>query len=153
MNTKLYPANEIIRPIYEKLLSDIQSKLAAEEPDEMLCGTDVQYTVYTQDDGSRHYYVTPVDWYNQPDFKRHAQLRIGKESYGMDLDFGVMLKIVVNDGVAAYAEEETAEVISADSHSIKVQGVDTVTVHVFKNGEEKIFTVDCSEQPMHTVEI
>ncbi len=153
INSKLYAANEIIRPVYEKTLIDLQAALAAEEPDEMNCDVDVQYTIYAQEDGARHYYVTPVDWYNQPDFKRHATLRVGEEHYGIDIPFGTIYKIVVKDGVAAWADEETSEVLSVSETEVTVQGVDLVTVHILKDGVEKVVIVDCTDEPKRTISL
>lgn len=153
INSKLYAANEIIRPVYEKVLSDLQAALAAEEHDEMSVDVDVQYTVFAQDDGARHYYVTPVDWYNQPDFKRHASLRVGEQHYGIDIDFGTIFKVVVKGDVAAYAVEDTAEVLSVSESAVRVQGVDVVTVHILKDGVDKVVMVDCTDEPSRTIEL
>ena len=119
----------------------------------MNCDVDVQYTIYAQEDGARHYYVTPVDWYNQPDFKRHATLRVGEERYGIDIPFGTIYKIVVKDGVAAWADEDTAEVLSVSQTEVTVQGVDLVTVHILKDGAEKVVIVDCTDEPKRTISL
>ena len=153
VNCKFYPGNEAIRPAYEAMIDRLHKQFAAEDPSTIVCGKDVQYTVYVQEDGARHYYVTPVDWYNQPDFKRHAALCMGEHCYDFDIDFGTILKIVAKDGVAAWTDEETAEVLSVSESEIKVQGVDLVTVHIFKDGAEKVVVVDCTETPTHTVSL
>jgi hypothetical protein len=117
----------------------------------MECGTDVQYTVYAQEDGTRHYYVTPVDWYNQPDFKRRATLRIGDDRYELSLDFGTIVKILATDTAAAWTEEDTAEVLSVTDSEVTLQGLDSVTLHVARGGKETVVTVDCSKNPVQTV--
>lgn len=151
VNCTYHPANEVIRSLYERLLIEFQAQYAAEETSEITCGNDVQYTIYKQENGDYHYYITPVDWYNDPTPKRKATLRVGKDTYLLTLDFGTLYKIVTDGTVAAWPEEESAEVISIADGKITVQGVDTVTLHVCRNGKERIYTLDCTTEPMQTV--
>ena len=151
INSRLYPANEAIRPAYDEMIVMLHDRVEATEPNGMECGTDVQYTVYAQEDGTRHYYVTPVDWYNQPDFKRHATLRVGTDRYELALDFGTIVKLFVTDTAAAWTEEDTAEVLSVTDSEVTLQGLDTVTLHVAHGGKETVVTVDCSKNPIQTV--
>ncbi len=153
VNCKFYPANAAIRPAYDAMIDRLHKRFTADDSSTLVCDTDVQYTVYLQEDGARHYYVTPVDWYNQPDFKRHAALCIGEHRYDFDINFGTIFKIVEKDGVAAWADEETAEVLSVSESEVKVQGVDLVTVHILKDGAEKVVIVDCTETPTYTVSL
>ena len=151
VNSRLYPANCAIRPAYDSMLAMLHDHAEAAETSAVECGTDVQYTVYLQDDGVKHYYLTPIDWYNQPDFARHATLRIGEERYGLSLNFGTMVKIVATDTVAAWTEEDSAEVLSVTDSEIKLQGLDSVTLHVARGGGEAVITVDCRKTPIQTV--
>ena len=153
VNSRLYPANDAIHPAYEQMLDMLHNRVEATEPNGMECDTDVQYTVYAQEDGTRHYYVTPVDWYNQPDFKRHATLRVGNDRYPVDLTFGTIVKILATDTAAAWTEEDTADVLSVTDHAVTIQGLDAVTLHVVRGGKETVISVDCSKTPMQTVTI
>ena len=119
----------------------------------MHCGEDVQYAIYRQENGDYHYYVTPVDWYHEPDFARSATLRVGKDHYDLSLRFGEIIKIVTNATTAAWAEEMDAEVLSLEDGRVTVQGVDSVTLHVCRDGKESVYTLDCTTEPVASVEI
>ena len=106
---------------------------------------------WEREDGTRHYYVTPVDWYNQPDFKRHATLHVGADRYALSLDFGTIVKILATDTAAAWTEEDTAEVLSVTESEVTLQGLDTVTLHVVRGGKETVVSVDCTKKPVQTV--
>lgn len=153
VNCKFYPANEAIRPVYEKILCDLQAQFANDETTEIICGEDVQYTTYLQEDGTKHFYLTPVDWYNKPDFTRYASLRVGEDVLPISLSFGAIVKIVATDTIAAWCEEESAEVLSISEQAVTVQGVDTVTLHIFTGGKETIHTLNCSKKPTKTVSL
>ncbi|MBQ3228354.1 MAG: hypothetical protein IJB43_07205 [Clostridia bacterium] len=148
VNTIYHPANDAVRSIYEKLLRNLQAKLYAEEPSEMTCGEDVQYAIYKQENGDYHYYVTPVDWYNDPAPKRSATLRVGEDVYPLSLTFGDIIKIVANNTTAAWAEEMDAEVLSIEGDRVTVQGVDTVTLHICRGGKEHVYKLDCTTEPV-----
>lgn len=151
INSKLYPANPAIRPVYEQILGKLADDVTAAQPTQALCDTRVQATAYRQEDGQLHYYITPVDWYNEPSAVRPAALRIGKDTYPMQLHFGQIAKVVVNGAVAAWAEEHTAEVLEVTENSCTVQGRGKVTVHIFKNGKSIPLTADCSVDPKQTL--
>ena len=151
VNAELYPANEIIRPIYERLIAEQSARFSEEEPSIITCGEDVQYTVFLQENGDRHYYITPVDWYNDPTSLRHATLRVGEYRYELSLPFGKLYKIVTNEKLAAWTEEDSAEVLEISDGSITVQGVDRVTLRVAKDGRIQTYTVDCTHAPCATV--
>lgn len=153
VNSTYYPAHESIRMLYETLLCHLQEDLYAEEPSEITCGDDVQYAIYRQDNGDYHYYVTPVDWYREPDFDRKATLRVGKNTYGLSLPFGKIIKIVANDTTAAWADQMDAEVLSITDGRVTVQGVDRVTLHVVRDGQEQVFELDCTTDPVATLSI
>ena len=94
-----------------------------------------------------------MDWYNDPAPKRTASLRVGKDSYGLSLNFGDIIKIVSNATTAAWAEEPDAEVLSIEGGYVTVQGVDTVTLHVCRDGKESVYALDCTTEPVATVAI
>lgn len=148
VNSRFYPANEAIRPIYENILASLQAEYAKAETTEIICGNDVQYTVYLQDDGTKHYYLTPVDWYNSPEPKRYAKVRVGEDIYDIELDFGVIVKAVATDDCFAWTDEDTAEVLEIGENSVTLQGVDSVTLHVLKDGKERVYNLEFAKEPM-----
>lgn len=153
VNSTYYPGNNVIRPFYEQILRQQQERIYAEEPSGILCGEDVQYSIYKQENGDYHYYITPVDWYNAPSPKRLARLRVGEDTYGFTVAFGDIIKIVANKTIAAWTDEMNAEVLSIEENTVTVQGVDNVTLHVVRNAREEIYTLDCSITPVVTVNL
>ena len=111
----------------------------------------MEYTEYVQEDGSRHYYLTPVDWYRDPNPVRTASLRIGEQILPLQLHFGVLMKLVDMENMAAWTEEETAEVLSVSENRITVQGVDTVHLKVARAGTVKQYELDFSEVPVQEI--
>lgn len=153
VNCVAYPGNAIIRPVYERALCQCRDDLAFQEPSEIFCGENVQYAIYLQEDGSRHYYLTPVDWYRDPEPLRSFTLRVGKEQYPMSLPFGQIRKLVVSGDVAAWTVEDTAEVVSVTEGEITVQGRGFVTLRVVRNGREEEMIADCSLIPVQHIRI
>ena len=144
VNTVKYPGEETILPIYQDLILKLHTEIAAEEAVEVICGEDVEYTRYLQEDGSVHLYITPVDWYNDPAPKRYARLRIGKDLYDISLNFGAITKIVVKDGIAAWPAEEDFEVLSVNP--VKVQGDGRTTVYIAGGGTVAEKTIDIEKE-------
>ena len=151
VNCTCHPANEAIASLYESLLIRLREQYAAEEPSEIICGEDVQYAIYRQENGDYHYYISPVDWYNDPTPKRAAMLRVGRYTYPLSLDFGTMYKIVTDGTVAAWPEEESAEVLSVSDGKVTVQGVDRITLHICHNGQDSVRVISCTDEPTYTV--
>ncbi|MBQ8606401.1 MAG: hypothetical protein IJ408_06645 [Clostridia bacterium] len=135
LNKCVYPANPDVKPVYEKLIIKLSDKAHENDIANIICGEDVQFTRYMQDDGSMHIYLTPVDWYNSPESDRYATLRVGADLYDLKLRFGEITKIVINDGVAVWTKDTDFEVLSASP--VKVQGEGETTVYIAKDG--KIF--------------
>ena len=86
-----------------------------------------------QTDGSEHIYITPVDWYNDPNTIRTATLKVGEHCYNLELRFGEITKIDVNGSVAVWPKDSSFEVLSAKP--VKVQGVGDTTVFVAEDGK------------------
>ena len=153
VNANAYPANREIRPVYENILRMFHNEFDKDEPNAIYCGEDVEYTVYLQENGDRHYYVTAVDWYNDPKPMRKATVRVGDSTYPIELSFGKMYKIVANATVAAWTEEENATVLSIEPTCITVQGLDAVTLYVVKDGKMKKMLLDFSRESVLKISI
>jgi hypothetical protein len=152
-NTSAYPAHPAITALYERELVKMAEQANAAEPVWAFCGDDVEFAVYTQDNGDRHVYLLAVDWYREPTLLRHATLRVGAEQYDVELPFGVMLKCICNGQTAVWAKSEEGEVLSLDEGAATVQGTGVVTFCVAKNGGLQTVTVDFSKEPVQTLKI
>ncbi len=153
LNANAYPAHPAIKELYTNTLSEIAERLAAEENAFVECGNDVQFAVYDQRDGSRHIYVTPVDWYNQSAEERKFVLRINGKRNPMSLPFGVMIKIVINGTTAAWPMTEDGEVLRVSENEAVVQGCGTVPFFTYKNGILKKYLLDMNNEPIQTIRL
>ena len=127
-NKLFYPGNPEIFESYKALVTDINREFLNAEQVGIICGEDVEYTMYKQDNGDTHIYLTPTDWQNEPDFMRKAKLRIGKNIYDIELAFGDITKIVVSGDTAAWPKDCDFDVLSASP--LKVQGEGKTTIYI-----------------------
>lgn len=146
--TKEYPSQEAIRPLYEEQMLRIFSEENARETVWAESGDRTEFSVYDQEDGSRHVYFLAVDWYREPAEERHATLRLGTATYDVAMPFGVLIKCVCRDGIAAWAGSEEGEVLSVTDRSILVQGTGSVPFIIARNGKTERITVDFSQQSL-----
>ncbi len=146
-----YPAHAAIREAYEKQMTVLMAEVQAKEPVWIECGQDVEFSIYNQGNGDQHCYLLAVDWYHQPGVIRHAVLRLGKQKYNIEFPFGVMLKCVCHENVAAWAESEDAEVLAVTPNYIKVQGTGKISFGVAKDGKMQHHVIDFSENPVQSI--
>jgi len=152
-NTKAYPADPVIRALYESELIALAEAANAAEPAWVSCGDDVEFAVYEQMDGTRHVYFLAVDWYRDPATLRHATLRLGTDCYDVALPFGVMLKCVTDGKATVWAESEEGEVLALAGDTATVQGAGKVTFCVAKEGQLQAVTLDFTKEPVQTFKI
>lgn len=150
-NTKDYPSKEAIRADYERVLAEQIKQATQKEAVWAETGEDVEFAVYEQENGAKHAYFLAVDWYRDPDVLRHATLRIGGQRYDVSMPFGTMIKCVVQNGTAAWAESEDGEVLCVGDESMTVQGMGEVDFCIFQSGACTRVTVDFSESPIQTL--
>lgn len=130
MNAVSYPGDESIRSLYEQTILTLQKDLAAQQSTEIICGDDVEYSVYRQSNGSIHYYLTPVDWYRSPEGMRHATFRFGDKHYDLKIPFGCITKLVVSDTCAAWSSDENVDLISINADKLCLQGCGLADVQI-----------------------
>ena len=152
-HTKEYPAHPAIRALYESEIKRVCDGAVIKEKVWATAGDDVEFTVYNQENGTRHIYFLAVDWYNSPDFNRSATLRLGETEYAVSVPFGVMLKCVCNRDVAVLAEREEGEVISVRDGVATVQGSGIVSFRIFKDGAQRVETVDFSDGELKRISL
>ncbi len=142
VNTLFYPGNESVLPVYSKLVESVNEELLEKEKCRVFCGEDVEYTVFAQEDGTFHYYFTAVDWYNNSDDLRKAEIQIGEYKYPINLRFGEMVKLVTNGSVAVWPECHDAEVVSVSDNDFTVQGESVQKFFVASQGDVKEYFVE-----------
>lgn len=150
-HTKEYPASSAIRELYEAQLKRIFGETLVKEKIWAEVGDDVEFSVYTQDDGSRHIYLLAVDWYRAPDFDRHAVLRLGDARYDVAVPFGTMLKCVCREDTAMWCDTEDGEVLSLSDTEAVVQGTGKVHFTLAKGGKLTDTCIDFTESGVVTV--
>ena len=151
-NVKEYPAAEAICEDYTRTLQALIREANANEQTWAETEEDVEFALYRQDDGSSHVYFLAVDWYKDPLPLRHASLLVGENRYDVSMPFGVMLKCVVQNEMAAWAESEEGEVLSVAKDRITVQGYGKcVPFRIARDGKQTQFTVDFSSAPIQEI--
>ena len=153
VNCLEYPGDPQAFPVYEALLTQLAEEYRDAAPAAVLCGTDVEHTQYVQADGSRQFYLTPVDWYRSPEPKRQARLRVGAHCYDVLLPFGSITKIVVNDGAAAWPEDDAFEVLSVSAREVVLQGAGSTVLCVGMEGVLRRIPVTIGKDPVVAVPI
>lgn len=151
-NTPHYPSHAAVRPAYERAISEQVRRVTAAQAVWAETGDDTAFAVYAQSDGSRHVYALAVDWYRPPQNRRRLMLRVDTETYPLWLPFGVLIKCVVRDNRAAWACDETGEVLEVTAKAVRVQGVGTVEFCVAAAGTVTHHTVDFSAAPIQWID-
>lgn len=142
VNSLYYPGNEILLPIYNEVVKYVCDKILQKENCRVECGVDVEYTIFEQNNGTRHYYFTAVDWYNNSEMPRKAKFIMNGHTYPIDIPFGTIVKLVTNGKTAVWPENDSAEVISINEDSFEAQGYGCEIFFVAKEGRINTYTVD-----------
>jgi len=135
VNAREYAGNEALSDMWISLIKEQLKKIVEEEPCWVSCGEDVEFTVYDHEDGSRVFYVLAVDWYRDPETIHSLKLRIGKDEYLIHMKFGVMLKILVKDDVAIWADTEDVEIRLTDKESVEIITLADSEIHIARKGK------------------
>lgn len=145
VNSLYYPGNEHILDLYKEVVATESAKVLDKEPVRIECGDDVEYTVFKQNDGTRHYYFTAVDWYNDSSEKRCAKMIIDGKSYTVSMSFGDIVKVVTDGKTAIWPECDGCEVLSLDGDSFTAQGWGVQKFNVAGNGSIKALNIDFTD--------
>ena len=122
VNTLYYPGNKAVYPIYESIIKSESNKILAGEEERIECNEDVQYTIFNQNDGTKHIYFTAVDWYNSSEEERCAKLITADSEYIIKIPFGTIVKLVTDGKTAVWPENDFSEIISINGDSFNCQG-------------------------------
>jgi len=146
VNTLMYPGNEAILPVYTDAVRLLAKEVLKTETVRVECSEDVQYTVFVQDDETKHIYLTAVDWYNDSPQSRKAVISLGSDSYEVSVPFGEITKIVTDGKTAVWPESDEAEIVSLSDSYVEVQGAQLQKFFVAKDGEIKNIEVEFDKQ-------
>lgn len=94
-----------------------------------------------------------MDWYHDSEHERKATLRVGKELYPVELEFGIITKLIINQSVAAWVDGMEAEVLKVNENEVVVQGEKTTVLHVAKEGSVKDYVLEFGTTPQVRVVI
>lgn len=153
INCLFHPGNEAIYGVYKRVIRKHHENVAKSAQYEILCGEDVEYTTFIQENGTYNFYLTPVDWYNDPIPKRNASIRIGEIRYPIECEFGGILKIAAGFGFAAWTDNEDAEILEIHNNKIVVQGAGNILVHVVADGKVSDYALEFREETEMTINI
>ncbi len=154
INAKEYPGEgSSSEPVYRDIITFVSDELNNAEESFIECDERVQFTVFEQADSSRHIYVLPVDWYNDPNELRSATLKLCGNSYDIKMPFELLTKIVVKNNAAAWVDTETAEVLSVNGDEVKVQGRGKCKLYFAKDNKLNVLELDLTKNAVMTVKI
>ena len=114
--------------------------------------SNVQFSVYNNDDGSKNIYFIATDWH-KPDPSGDGVLVVDGSRYTVPVPCGQLVKTAVKDGVAVYPCDDSAEVISIADGEATVQGIGKTDFVILKDGESKKITVDLTNEPLAKIKI
>ncbi|MEA4889378.1 MAG: hypothetical protein VB070_07935 [Clostridiaceae bacterium] len=151
INAGGYPAETALQPVYEKIIGLATDKVLEQEAEQGLitCGEDVQYTIYQQEDGSRHLYIMAVDtWYHRDQTDRSAELIFAGNRYAMAVPADTLLKVVVKGEWAVWLTDDVGELISLEEKRdqiwVRVQGTGRSTLLAACRGKIQTLEIDFS---------
>lgn len=153
VNSLYYPGHKSVFPVYNNVVKTVAKRALEKEMCRIECGVDVGYTIFKQEDGQRHYYITAVDWYNLSEDARKAKISFDGNTYDISMQFGDLIKLVTDGKTAVWPEEDMSEVISVDDVGIRVQGVGTRRFYVAKDGKTEIVTVNFDDESVKDINI
>ena len=145
VNALCYPAHPAVFSVYRETVASLTARVLDEEPLRVSCGTDVEYTVFRQADGTRHYYFLAVDWYNGRPEPRRAVITIDGASYELQVPFGAPVKLVTDGKSAVWPMNAQAEVLSLTDRAFLAQGAETETFFVARGGKITAHVLDFSD--------
>ena len=103
--------------------------------------------------GAKHIYVMAVDWYHAPEGRRKATLRVGQDTYPVEIPFGCMIKIVTNGTTAAWVDSESGEVTAVTDEKVFVHGSGSMCVYIAKDGKLQCQTLDFTDKAAQAITV
>ncbi len=150
VNATCYAADPALKNAWLQVLDFLTNEVLEQEPVDVFVDDTVQYTIFQQEDGSRHYYLLAVDWWQPEDTPHTATLTLDG-SFQIDVPWGVMLKVVTDGYTLAWCTSEDGEVLAITDDMVVVQGVDICTFRVARAGEVRDYTMSFDRNAVRTI--
>ena len=152
LNAPVFPSNEAVCGLYTSYIEKCTADANSEDCVNVLCGDDVQYTMYDCGD-ERHIYLLAVDWYNKSTSHRKATLRQSGFEYALSIPYGIMIKAAAKDGVTVYPLSQYGEVLEIGDGFAVIQGKGKVEFIICKDGVQKHIFADFSTETVQKITI
>ena len=151
LNAREYAGNEAVHAACQRLFDQIVPPQIAQEAIYGKGDKNVQFTVFEQEDGSRHLYFIATDWYDDPAMPHEGTLLMNGKRYAVDVPFGRLVKIVARDDTAVWPGKDCDEVLSIENGTARVQGIGRAVFHIATQGSIRDITVDFEEQAVREI--
>ena len=153
VNAACYPADAALKDAWLRVLDRLTAETLAEEPVSVTADENVQYSVFLQEDGSRHVYLLAVDWWNPKDTPHRVLFTVGGFTYEIPVPWGILLKVVTDGRAAAWCDSEDGEVLSVSEAGITVQGAERCTFRAASGGTVRRYDPDLGSEPVQTISL
>ncbi len=147
-----YPAHKAIKNAYEKQMTNLTLYAKSFLNFDIFSNDKVEYTIFDRGD-QKDLYLLAVDWYNNSDNLRKANLIFNGAKHEICLPFGVMIKATIKDNICAFPHDENGEVISICNDVVKVQGKNIVKFSIIKNQLMQEMEIDFTSNGVFEIKI
>ncbi len=144
VNAKEYAGNEAIAAVYGRIFETAVPNCLSEERVYAKADSNVQFTVYDNEDGSRNIYFIATDWHKE-DAQGKGIITIGENSYTVAVPFGSVVKVAISGDCAIYPTNDQDEVLSIRGNKARVQGVGCSEFVVLQGGVKRVLCVNFGE--------
>jgi len=134
------------------VLSIVTPKILEDEEVYAKGDSNVQFTVYNNEDGSKNVYFIATDWHKDNGDGEGTLIAYGNE-YKINVPFYELIKVTVKDGYAVYPENYECEVISIADGIATVQGKGKCKFNILNGGEITTACVDFTERAVQTIKL
>jgi len=147
-----YAGNAAVDAVYRQVLSIVTPKILEDEEVYAKGDSNVQFTVYNNEDGSKNVYFIATDWHKDNGDGEGTLIAYGNE-YKINVPFYELIKVTVKDGYAVYPENYECEVISIADGIATVQGKGKCKFNILNGGEITTACVDFTERAVQTIKL
>jgi len=146
-----YAGSPAVSAVYRELLDLLVPETLRKEEVYGEGDRNVQFSVFRQPDGTSHLYYMTTDWFNGDQTPRTGTLTVNGDRYSVPATLIAPTKVLVRDGIAVWSNETENEVLRITPDEVQVQGVETGTFTLARNGKTETFTVDFRRESVQTI--
>jgi len=151
VNAVEYAGSPAVSAVYRELLDLLVPETLRKEEVYGEGDRNVQFSVFRQPDGTSHLYYMTTDWFNGDQTPRTGTLTVNGDRYSVPATLIAPTKVLVRDGIAVWSNETENEVLRITPDEVQVQGVETGTFTLARNGKTETFTVDFRRESVQTI--